>query len=312
MNRKAIWTALLILQSITWVATLSGSAEAQSASPCSQSAFREFDFWAGDWDVFEAGGQSKIAHARIDPILDGCVLQEDYQQSDGHKGQSFTIYDATRHLWHQSWVSNRGERLEIEGKLETGQMVLSGEDQATGRLIRGIWKPENGGVRETAVTSLDRGKTWKPWFDIVFRPRGDTAKDPPSSNDSDAIKDLDRRYQKAVQENDATAMDKLLAEDFMLVTGSGKAYSKADLLAEARSGRIHYDQQDDENQTVRIWGDIAAITAKLTAKGSESGKPFSYQVWFSDTYVKTSVGWKYVFGQSALPLGQNPPVTDWP
>ena len=116
------------------------------------------------------------------------------------------------------------------------------------------------------------------------------------------MKDLDRWYQKAVQENDAATMDKLLADDFTLVTGSGKAYSKADLLAEARSGRIHYDQQDDENQTVRIWGDTAVITAKLTAKGSESGKPFDYQVWFSDTYVKTPSGWKYVFGQSSLPL----------
>ena len=126
--------------------------------------------------------------------------------------------------------------------------------------------------------------------------------DPLPSNDSDAIKELDRRYQKAVQENDATTMDGLLADDFMLVTGGGKAYTKTDLLAEARSGRIHYDRQDDEGQTVRIWGHTAVITAKPTAKGSESGTPFDYQVWFSDTYITTPTGWKYVFGQSSLRL----------
>jgi ketosteroid isomerase-like protein len=302
MNKTVVWKALLIFLSTILVATVSGSTDARSASPCSQLAYREFDFWAGGWDVFEVGSQTRIANARVDLILEGCVLHEDYQQSDGHKGQSFTIYDSARHVWHQSWVTNRGERLEIEGKLENGEMVLGGEDRTARSLVRGIWKPENGDVRETAVTSSDRGRSWKPWFDIVFRPRSDPPKDPPSSNDSDAIKDLDRRYQKAVQANDAATMDKLLADDFMLVTGSGKAYSKADLLAEARGGRIHYDQQDDENQTVRIWGDTAVITAKLTAKGSESGKPFGYQVWFSDTYVKTPSGWKYVFGQSSLPL----------
>lgn len=56
-------------------------------------------------------------------------------------------------------------------------MVLSGVDHAAdshgnseAKLVRGSWKPVNDGVRETAVTSLDGGKTWTPWFDLVFRP----------------------------------------------------------------------------------------------------------------------------------------------
>jgi hypothetical protein len=56
--------------------------------------------------------------------------------------------------------------------MQAGQMVLSGVDQAGGgieRHVKGTWKPVDGGVRETAVTSADGGKTWKPWFDLVFR-----------------------------------------------------------------------------------------------------------------------------------------------
>ncbi|MFI5069419.1 MAG: hypothetical protein ACHP8A_00895 [Terriglobales bacterium] len=52
--------------------------------------------------------------------------------------------------------------LEIEGKLEAGEMVLTGEDHAKGDLVRGTWKPVDGGVREIGVTSTDGGKTWKP------------------------------------------------------------------------------------------------------------------------------------------------------
>ena len=146
---------------------------AQSNKPCTSPEYHQFDFWVGDWYAFEVGGNDKTpsAHVRVDRILDGCVLREDYQGADGHKGQSLTIYDAPRKLWHQSWVTNRGELLVIEGKLEGDQIVLSGIDDSRGNaLVRGVWKPVSGGVRETAVISNDNGKTWKPWFDIMFKP----------------------------------------------------------------------------------------------------------------------------------------------
>jgi hypothetical protein len=161
--------AALLASSATAAARVS-SAESPAPASCTAPVYRQFDFWAGDWDVFDVGSPAKVAHARVDLILDGCVLREAYQGADGHKGQSFTIYDAARKLWHQSWVTNRGELLMIEGKFEDGEIVLSGEDHAKGELVRGSWKPENGNVREIAVTSTDGGKTWKPWFDLVFRP----------------------------------------------------------------------------------------------------------------------------------------------
>jgi hypothetical protein len=57
----------------------------------------------------------------------------------------------------------------IEGTMEGDTMVLSGMDHAKRALVRGEWKPENGNVRETAAISTDGGRTWKPWFDLVFR-----------------------------------------------------------------------------------------------------------------------------------------------
>jgi ketosteroid isomerase-like protein len=286
----------------------------QSSKPaCFAPEYHQFDFWLGDWDSFDFGTTTQDAHIRVTRMLDGCVIHEDYQSVDGHKGQSFSIYDASRKVWHQTWVTNRGQLLVIEGEFQTGEMVLSGSDlTSTGekREVRGVWKPVEGGVRETAVVSFDGGKTWKPWFDLIFRAHSpyNAARSMPSLTadekdaDTRAISALDTQYQAAVKANDASTMDRLLADDFILVTGSGKTFSKADLLAEARSASTHYDHQEDTNQTVRILGDSAVITAKLWAQGTENGKPFDYSLWFSDTYVRTSTGWRYAFAQASSPL----------
>ncbi|MBV9759390.1 MAG: hypothetical protein JO340_02400 [Acidobacteriaceae bacterium] len=141
---------------------------------CATPEYRQFDFWAGDWDAFDAGNPATVvARARVERILDGCVLLEDYQGANGSHGESFNIYDATRKMWHQSWVTNRGRLLTVEGRFENGSMVLTGADldeHSKERRVRGIWKPVPGGVQETAFTSSDGGKSWKPWFDLIFRP----------------------------------------------------------------------------------------------------------------------------------------------
>src|SRR5215471_3577534 len=113
---------------------------------------------------------------------------------------------------------------------------------------------------------------------------------------------LDAEYQEAVKNNDVATMDRILADDFVLVTGNGRVYTKADLLKEADEKNVIYERQEDYNRTVRIWGDTAVVTALLWAKGTDRGEPFDYKVWFSDTYVRTAAGWRYVFGQSSVRL----------
>jgi hypothetical protein len=113
---------------------------------------------------------------------------------------------------------------------------------------------------------------------------------------------LDTEYQAAVKINDASTMDRILADDFVLVTGSGKTYTKPDILNDAKSAGTNYERNDEDIQTVRVWGKTAVVTAKLWEKGTSDGRSFDRKFWFSDTYVRTSTGWKYVFGQSSLPL----------
>jgi ketosteroid isomerase-like protein len=122
--------------------------------------------------------------------------------------------------------------------------------------------------------------------------------------DAKIVAALDTKYQAAVKANDAATMDQILADDFVLVTGRGKVFSKADLLESARKKEVIYERQDEEpeSQKVRVWGDTAVVTALLWIKALQGGKPIDYKLWFSDTYVRTPTGWRYVFGQASLPL----------
>ena len=122
--------------------------------------------------------------------------------------------------------------------------------------------------------------------------------------DRDTVAQIDRTYQDAVKRNDADTMGKILHPDFQLVLGDGRRVGRDDLLKEARRGTFVYELQDEEpdTQSVMVWGDTAVVTAKLRLKGLRDGQPFERTLWFSDTYVRTDRGWRYLFGQASLPL----------
>ncbi|HYV86403.1 MAG TPA: nuclear transport factor 2 family protein [Patescibacteria group bacterium] len=128
------------------------------------------------------------------------------------------------------------------------------------------------------------------------------------ADDMKTVAALDTQYQEAVKQNDAATMDRILLDNFVLVVGSGKTFTKTDLLQDARSKGTVYEHQEEEagTQTVRVWGDTAVVTAKLWIKGKSADGEYERKLWFSDTYVRTPGGWRYAFGQASLAL---PPKT---
>ena len=124
--------------------------------------------------------------------------------------------------------------------------------------------------------------------------------------DQALVKALDTQYQAAVERSDAATMDRLLVDDFTLISSKGSVYHKADLLAAARDLKLRYEHQSDTQQTVRFWNGTAVLTAYLWIKGAEDGKAFDYSLWFSDVYVCTPQGWRYSFGQAGAPISKTP------
>jgi len=94
MRQAAWWPKISFVLVLALFATIEGETAAHMSTQqfrrptfCSGPEYRQFDFWLGDWDTFEAGKVEVVARTRVDRILDGCVLREDYESANGLEGQ---------------------------------------------------------------------------------------------------------------------------------------------------------------------------------------------------------------------------------
>ena len=104
-----------------------GQATAPSPTyPCKQDdRHRAFDFWIGDWDVFQ--NDALAGRNRITSILGGCLIFEEWQSASGSLGKSFNYYDPSKDHWRQIWVADSGSIIEFTGKARDGGIFYTAE-----------------------------------------------------------------------------------------------------------------------------------------------------------------------------------------
>ena len=146
-------------------------AQVQAAAPCDQPAFRQFDFWVGDWEVRDPRDRV-VGHNVITAEQDGCVLVERWRSVTGNTGISINYYEPRSARWKQTWISP-SLILEMTGDFRDGVLTLQGPMQYIGTnqttWLRGVWTPlPDGRVRQHFVESRDEGKTWQEWFDGYY------------------------------------------------------------------------------------------------------------------------------------------------
>jgi len=164
---------LAVITTLLASGTRSMSAEEPLRSGCKDGASRQFDFWVGHWRVTEHG---KLAgDNRVEPILDGCALLENWTGAKGGAGKSLNFFDREDGLWHQTWIDRSGGALFLAGKFENGAMRLEGERAATGEQPatrhRITWTPLPGGkVRQLWESTAVAKDLWSTQFDGLYEP----------------------------------------------------------------------------------------------------------------------------------------------
>lgn len=134
---------------------------------------RQFDFWIGEWDVnpWQQPGAAPAAAGRnsVHPILEHCIVLEEWTGNGGGNGKSFNFYDTNRLKWRQVWMADGGGSLDYTGEFKDNAMRFEGWSLGPNnqRVLQKLTftKISADTVRQTFEASNDDGKTWSVTFD---------------------------------------------------------------------------------------------------------------------------------------------------
>ncbi len=112
------------------------------------------------------------------------------------------------------------------------------------------------------------------------------------------ILDLDTQRMRAMVHVDIAALDRILADDLTYTHTTGRVDTKATLLAALRSGELKYQMIEPKNVEARAYGDAAVVTGRATVAVEAGNQKSSFQIRFTDVYVKRQGRWQMCAWQS--------------
>ncbi|MCA1566047.1 MAG: nuclear transport factor 2 family protein [Acidobacteria bacterium] len=113
------------------------------------------------------------------------------------------------------------------------------------------------------------------------------------------LKNLERQWEEALTRRDGTALDRLMAEDYVLTTVRGEVVNKARVLEEIKSANVTAKVQNTDT-AVRLYGDAAVVTGLVLISGRFNEQDVSTQSRYMKVYVKRRGRWQVVAAQATL------------
>jgi len=173
-TKSRLQVVLLLVLFSTLGAQQPATTTAPAQPPAPPPVNREFDFWIGEWDVFQNGTAVKIGDSKIEAVSGGHALLEHWSSTRAPQtGKSLSSYNRTTQQWQQYYVGSFGRTTEYKGALVDGKIVMTAEvtlPNGTKTLNRGIWTPNaDGSVRQQFESSNDGGQTWQAGFDGLYK-----------------------------------------------------------------------------------------------------------------------------------------------
>ena len=112
----------IILYGLLFFIPIISFAQNSDCACCTDQHF-QFDFWVGDWEVFNENGE-KVGENLVVKLEDNCILNENWIGEKGSSGKSYNYYDPAEETWNQLWISNTGNILKLKGKAGENSMTL--------------------------------------------------------------------------------------------------------------------------------------------------------------------------------------------
>ena len=119
------------------------------------------------------------------------------------------------------------------------------------------------------------------------------------------IEALQVEITQAQLKGDISALEKLYADDVMIIHSDGKRSTKAREFANIKAGSQKYEPSPPLEQTIHIYGGTAVVNSVFSTKVTVGGKPFAGNTCTSRVWVKQKGNWKNVLYQVTRVLPAN-------
>jgi len=101
-------------------------------------------------------------------------------------------------------------------------------------------------------------------------------------------------WDRAMVENNAEAIGRYMADDWTIIGSDGSIGDKATFLGLVKSGTLSHNVMESEDFTVRLYGEVAVVTARGVSGGEYQGQAFRETERVSCVFVKQRGQWKCV------------------
>ncbi len=109
---------------------------------------------------------------------------------------------------------------------------------------------------------------------------------------------VNKEYDEAIVRQDAAFYDRILADDYVYTNSDGKLVDKAQEMARVKSGDTKFESGQSDDVKVRVYGNMAVVTGRFTAKGQSKGKEFNETERYTTVYLKRQGRWQIVADQT--------------
>jgi ketosteroid isomerase-like protein len=127
---------------------------------------------------------------------------------------------------------------------------------------------------------------------------GQAQQESTGSKSEQEVKEMIEKYRAAFLRRDIPTLEKIWADDYVFVNAFGEVMTKAQRLANLKSGATTLELiNEEEKPAVRVYENSAVATSRVTLKGQYSGQPISGQYRSMLVWVKGPTGWQLVSNQ---------------
>jgi ketosteroid isomerase-like protein len=122
-----------------------------------------------------------------------------------------------------------------------------------------------------------------------------------SANADQALETRFHEYADALKKHDTAALDKIWADDYMFINPRGELLTKAQRMANAKSGATTFEDIVPQREKLNVKGDTAVDIGRVSLKGTKySGKEASGEYRYMNVWSKQQGEWKLVANQVTL------------